>query len=84
MIIVGADETQHDESVWKLLDWARASGVKFNCQKIQWKVSEVRFMGHVVSADGLKADREKVQAVADMPSPTSKAELQRALGVINY
>ena len=41
-------------------------------------------MEHFVSADGLKADREKVQAIADMPTPTSKAELQRALGVINY
>ena len=83
MIIAGTDEAQHDESVKKLLDWARASGVKFNCQKIQWKVSEVRFMGHA-SADSLKADREKVQANADMPTPRSKAELQRVLGVINY
>ena len=41
-------------------------------------------MGHVVSADSLKADREKVQAIADMPMPTSKAVLQCALGVINY
>ena len=40
-------------------------------------------MGHVVSADVLKADWEKVQAIADIPTPTSKTELQRALGVIN-
>jgi len=84
MIIAGTDEAQHDESVRKLLDRARSSGVKFNHQKIQWKVAEVGFMGHVVSADGLKADRENIQAIADMPTPTSKAELQRALGVINY
>ena len=84
MIITGTEEAQHDESVRKLLDRTRASGVKFNRQKIQWKGSEVRFTGHVVSADGLKADWEKVQAIVDMPSPTSKADLQRALGVINY
>ena len=34
MIIAGIDEAQHDESVRKLLDRARASGVKFNRQKI--------------------------------------------------
>ena len=58
MIIAGTDEAQHDESVRKLLDWTRASGVKFNSQKIQWKVSEVRFMGHV-STDGLKGRPRK-------------------------
>ena len=84
MIIVGTDEAEHVESVRKLLDRARASGVTFNRQKIQWKVSAVRFMGHVVSAGGLKADREKVQAIVDMSTPTSKADLQHAPGVITY
>ena len=41
-------------------------------------------MGHVVSADGLTPDQEKVQHIVDMPTPTSKTDLQHALGTINY
>ena len=84
MIVAAADEAQHDEIVGKLLKRARSCNVKFNQQKIQWKVSEVSYMGHVVTAEGLRPDVAKVHAVTNLPIPTSKADLQRALGVFNY
>ena len=44
MIVVAADETQHEEILGKLLKRAWSRNVKFNQQKIQWKVSEVSDM----------------------------------------
>ena len=46
--------------------------------------SEVGFMGHIISSDGLKADPEKVQAAMDMPKPSNKKEVLSLLGFINY
>ena len=45
--------------------------------------SEVRFMGHLITKDGLKPDPEKVRAVQEMPKPTSKKELLSLLGFVN-
>ena len=63
---------------------SREGKVKFNTAKLQYKVSEVKHMGNIVSESGLKPDAEKVCAIIEMPSPQSKEELQRFLGMVNY
>ena len=68
----------------KLLQRAREANVKFNEAKLQFKVSEVKYMGNIVSESGLKPDDEKIRAILEMPVPESKEELQRLLGMVNY
>ena len=58
--------------------------VKSNTAKLQYKVSEVKYMENIVSESGLKPDAEKLRAIIEMPSPQSKEELQRFLGMVNY
>ena len=41
-------------------------------------------MGHVLSADGLAPDPEKVSAVLNMESPSDVKGVQRLLGVVTY
>ena len=41
-------------------------------------------MGHTLSADGVKPDLSKVEAIVNMPLPESKGDLQRFLGMVNY
>lgn len=52
-----------------------------NSSKTNLKQSEVKFMGHLITKDGLKPDPDKVRAVQ---RPTSKKELLSLLGFINY
>ncbi|CAB4040233.1 Transposon Ty3-G Gag-Pol poly [Paramuricea clavata] len=47
-------------------------------------MTEITFLGHLISADGIKPDPRKIEAILKMPTPTSKTELQRFLGMINY
>ena len=41
-------------------------------------------MGHLITAEGLRPDPDKVSAIVDMPSPTDKQAVQRFLGMVNY
>ena len=45
---------------------------------------EVKFVGHIISSDGLKPDPDKITAIENMPKPTYKQELMSLLGFINY
>ena len=45
---------------------------------------EVKFMGHILSKEGVKPDPDKVKAVNEMPRPTSKQEVLGLLGFVNY
>ena len=85
--MVGYGDTQeeadanHDENFIKLLDRAREVNLKLNSKKMNLKKPEVKFMGHVVSKDGLKPDPDKVKAAENMPKPTCKKETLRALSI---
>lgn len=74
----------HDTKLRNLLDRCRSKGLKLNESKLQLRKDQVAFMGHVITADGLRPDPEKVSAIVGMPSPTDKQAVQRLLGMVNY
>lgn len=90
LLVVGYGDTQkeananHDENLRKLLDRAREVKLKLNNKMMNLKKPQVKFMGHVISKDGLKPDPDKVNAVENMPKPTCKKETLSLLGFINY
>ena len=45
---------------------------------------ELRFLGHVVSEEGIRADPQKVSAVADWPQPQDVRQVRQFLGLANY
>ena len=67
-----------------LLQRCQGKGVKLNREKLQLRLKEVAYMGHVLSADGLQPDPQKVKAIREMPTPTDKRSIQRLLGMTNY
>ena len=84
MIIAAENEKIHDEILHKVLQRARAKNIKFNQAKIQLKVNEVKYMGHIVSDKGLRPDPKKIEAINQMPVPEDKHGLQRLLGMVKY
>lgn len=47
-------------------------------------LSEVPYVGHLLTSQGVKPNPENTQAIHIMPSPQDKLGLQRFLGMINY
>ena len=90
ILVIGSGDTldeatlDHDENVLKLLKHAREVILKFNHKKLNLRKPEVKYMGHVLSSEGLKPDPNKVAAVSEMPKPISKQQALSLLGFINY
>uniref|UniRef100_A0A803JEM9 Integrase catalytic domain-containing protein n=1 Tax=Xenopus tropicalis TaxID=8364 RepID=A0A803JEM9_XENTR len=66
------------------MERARKLNVKFNKDKIQYLVKEVKYMGHIISSDGVKPDDSKISAILNMPPPQDKKGLMRFLGMTRY
>ena len=58
-----------------LLQRCRDKGVKLNRENLQLRLKEVAYMGHVLTAEGLQPDPEKVKAIKEMPTPTDKQSI---------
>ena len=84
-IIIWADtKDAHDARVKQVLAHIRESGLKLNRAKCVFGVTELTFLGQILTAEGVKPDPKKVEAITDMPAPSNKTELQRFLGMVNY
>ena len=59
-------------------------GFRISLTKLQMFKSYLKFLGVMISKNGISCDPAKVQAVLDFPIPKSKTEMQRFLGLANY
>lgn len=46
-------------------------------------MSEIKFLGHIVSAESIRADPDKTTAVVNMERPTNVTELRQFMGMAN-
>ena len=53
-------------------------------RKCEFFRTQVRFLGHVVSQQGIQVDPEKVRAIKEFPRPTNLKELISFLGMANF
>lgn len=83
-IIFADTEEEHDRILKKVFQRAREHNIRFNKRKCKFRLNEVKFLGHIVSAAGLKMDPERINAISDIKTPTTVKELQRFLGMVTY
>ena len=83
-IIVSGKDDEHDRNLLCVLERARKEGVKFNPEKCIFDAHSIPYFGHVITAEGIKPDPRKVQAIKEMLCPTSKEELMTFLGMVNF
>ena len=74
----------HDVKLKCLLERCRTVGIRLNRDKMKLHQTSVTFLGHLVTAEGLKPDPEKVRAIDDMTRPTDVEGVQRINGFVNY
>ena len=53
-------------------------------RNLQYKQDEVEFFAETYTVKGYKPAKGKVQAIAEMPAPSCKKEIQSFIGMINY
>lgn len=84
VVVWGKTKEEHDARLRIVLSKAQKSGLKLNKSKCQFGVREITYLGEKLSEAGVQPDPEKVKAIAEMPVPQDKNDLQRALGLVNY
>ncbi|KAK7886523.1 hypothetical protein WMY93_026144 [Mugilogobius chulae] len=78
------DLQQHIQHVRTVLQRLLENKLFVKAEKCQFHASSVPFLGFVIEQGQIKADPEKVKAVADWPQPETRKQLQRFLGFANF
>jgi hypothetical protein len=84
LIIFSPDMKTHVEHVKKVLDCLYEVGLRAHPEKSIFGASQVEYLGHMVSADGVQPTQAKVAAILALPSPKNLSELRCIMGILNY
>ncbi|XP_062601076.1 uncharacterized protein K02A2.6-like [Saccostrea cucullata] len=74
----------HDRNFRALMERCREKNLKLNKEKLKFRLKEVRFVGHLLTSSGVRADPDKVKAVKNMPTPTDVSAVRRFVGFVTY
>ena len=84
IIVFSKTEDEHLEHLRKVMTLLRENKLYVNPEKCSFFASEVNYLGHIVSKDGLRADPKKTQAVTNWPMPKDRHDVRAFLGLSNY
>ena len=84
ILVHGSTISIHNQRVKQVLDRCREINLKLNRSKCRIGMSEVNYVGHRITGDGLKPTEERVKAIVDMKAPENIKELEAVLGMIAH
>ena len=84
ILVYSRSREEHEEHLRITLQLLRDHQLYAKFSKCEFWLTEVIFLGHVVSGEGIKVDPQKVEAVANWPRPTTVTEIRSFLGLAGY
>jgi hypothetical protein len=75
---------QHILDLEKLFYYTKKGGLVFNIDKCTFFREELKFLGYIITRDGVKTDDEKIKKVRDYPIPKTIKQVRGFIGLASY
>lgn len=84
IIIYGKGLTEHLENLRRVFKRLRDANLKIQLDKSEFLKTETKFLGHIVTAEGIKPDPSKIDAIQNFKIPTNTTQIKSFLGITGY
>ena len=84
IIIFSQDELQHLEHLEIVFSRLQEAGLKMKRSKCNFFKSEIHYLGHLISPEGISPLPNKLDSIRHMPVPNSAKEIKQFLGLTGY
>jgi Reverse transcriptase (RNA-dependent DNA polymerase) len=71
VLIYSNDEEGHKRQIKQVLRKLNKAGMILNIEKCQFFIQEVKFLGRILSAEGLHLDPWNISKIIDWPTPVT-------------
>ncbi|KAI5618057.1 hypothetical protein C0J50_22646 [Silurus asotus] len=75
---------EHEQRLLHVLGRLKDYGLKLSLEKCKFFQQSVKYLGHIVSENGVETDPQKIEAIKTWPSPRNLKELRSFLGFSGY
>lgn len=84
ILVFGRNMEEHNGRLKKVLERLRDNGIKLSKNKLQLAVKKAKYLGHVLTDEGIQIEDKKIDAITKLNSPKDRAEVQRFIGMVTY
>lgn len=84
ILIHAKNKTEHDRTLTRVFQRCRDKNFRLNLSKCKFAQTELKFLGHIIGHNEVKADPAKIEAIVNMPKPENPADVSRILGMATY
>ena len=84
LCITNGSLEDHLEKLREVLKRLQEAGLKVNARKSYFCAEETEYLGYVLTKDGIKPQRKKIEAILALKPPTKVKELRSFLGMVQY
>ena len=78
------NQEEHDRIVLEVLRWLEEHDLFIKPEKCSFQVKDVEFLGMTISAEGIKMNDDKVQAILEWPTLKTVRGVCSFLGLANF
>lgn len=82
--IASENEDEHRIHLRIFFERLRQAGLRINIAKCEFFRQELQFLGHLITAEGLKPLPSKIDAIVNYPKPETASQLKSFLAMINF
>ena len=76
ILVFGKDQWEHDDRLYTVMKKLQEAGLTLNRAKCEFCKTQVKFLGQVLTKDGVQSDPAKVAAIINMRDPTCVSEVR--------
>ncbi|XP_027099188.1 uncharacterized protein [Coffea arabica] len=80
MLVKSQTQEQFISDLREIFEVLRSSGMRLNPKKYTFGVRSGKFLGYMISKEGVRANPDKIKAILDMAPPRNIKEVQRLIG----
>ncbi|CAB0029044.1 unnamed protein product [Trichogramma brassicae] len=83
-LVVSPNMEQHLSDLDELLSRITKENVTVNFNKFEPLRKEIRFVGFILTPEGIRADEKKTEAIQSFPAPRTPTQVKAFLGLVNF
>jgi transposase InsO family protein len=84
IIVFAEDQQQLYQRLETIFDRLNQANLKLKPKKCEFLCQSIRFLGHIVSSEGVQCQPEHIETVSSWPRPSTIKEIQSFLGFANF
>ena len=81
ILVYSKDAQEHEQHLRIVVETLRENKLYAKLSKCDFWLKEVSFLGHIVSAEGIRVDPAKIEVVVNWKSPQNVTEVRIFLGL---